>query len=54
VRRLIEIERDVRLSLMVRLVPGEDLKDLDERQIPLLKALWDRAQILIAEAHERG
>jgi hypothetical protein len=42
------------LTLMVRLVPGDDVQHVEERELAVLEELVDRAQVLVAEPADRG
>ncbi len=49
-----EIERDMGLALMVRLVPSEDAQDIDQGQLPLFEALGDGAEVFVVELGQGG
>src|SRR6266446_2540270 len=51
-RRLVEVQRDVRLALMVGLVPAENVKHFAHGQAALFEVLGDFAEPIVAEVFE--
>src|SRR5207302_131665 len=51
--RLIEIQSNVRLPLVMRFVPGEEIQHVGKRQLPLLEEIGNPAEIFVAKAAER-
>ena len=52
-RRQKHIQRNMRLPLMMPLVPGEDVEDAEERELPLGEGRGDPVELAVVEGADR-